>query len=123
MKELKKLDAGELRSLCIRENWFTCGDNRQYSRMFEMNDSGASVDELALVISFCSKDVSVEEVKGKLLEEMGQTYYEVEAFITVKAKYQIKASSAERAEEIALEWLAQEDLNEFERVKDWSVTI
>lgn len=44
----------ELRELCIKNNWFTCGSNRQYDKLFEMNEKGKSVDELALVIWLCS---------------------------------------------------------------------
>lgn len=44
----------ELRELCIKNNWFTCGSNRQYDKLFEMNEKGKSADVLALVIWLCS---------------------------------------------------------------------
>lgn len=43
-----------LRELCIKNNWFACGTNHQYDKLFEMNEKGKSVDELALVIWLCS---------------------------------------------------------------------
>lgn len=43
-----------LRELCIKNNWFTCGSNHQYDKLFEMNEKGKPVDELALVIWLCS---------------------------------------------------------------------
>ena len=44
------LSAEDLRVLCIRENWFTNGDNSQYEKLFDLNQEGASLDDLALVI-------------------------------------------------------------------------
>lgn len=46
----------ELRSLCIRKNWFTCGSNRQYEKLFHMNEVLAPIEQIATVIWLCSDD-------------------------------------------------------------------
>jgi hypothetical protein len=58
----------ELRSICIKNNWFTNGSISQYTKLFELNDSGASLDELALIIWLCSQNTTKQEIKNKLLE-------------------------------------------------------
>ena len=62
------LSAEDLRVLCIRENWFTNGDNSQYEKLFDLNREGASLEDLALVIWLCSDEVDREEVLHKLNE-------------------------------------------------------
>ena len=32
--ETRILDSAKLRSLCIKHDWFTCGDNEEYATMF-----------------------------------------------------------------------------------------
>ena len=44
----------DLRTLCIRNNWFTQGTNEQYEKLFEMNKAGASIEHIATVIWLCS---------------------------------------------------------------------
>jgi hypothetical protein len=58
----------ELRSICIKNNWFTNGSINQYTKLFELNDSGASLDELALIIWLCSLNTTKQEIINKLLE-------------------------------------------------------
>lgn len=38
-----RIDNDKLRSLCIKHDWFTCGTNSQYSKLFEMNEQGAGM--------------------------------------------------------------------------------
>lgn len=45
-----------LRSLCIKNGWFTCGTGRQYDKLFRANVSGWSIKELAAIIWLCSDD-------------------------------------------------------------------
>lgn len=33
--ETRTLSASKLRSLCIKNEWYTCGDNEEYSRLFD----------------------------------------------------------------------------------------
>ena len=46
----------KLRSLCIRKDWFTCGTNRQYEKLFYANENGAPIEEIATIIWICSDD-------------------------------------------------------------------
>lgn len=50
------MDTETLRDLCIKNDWFTCGSNHQYYKLFDMNKAGCPIDELALVIWLCSDD-------------------------------------------------------------------
>ena len=56
MKKYTVTTPDELRSLCIRKNWFTCGSNRQYEKMFYANESLAPIEEIATIIWLCSND-------------------------------------------------------------------
>jgi len=69
-----------LRNLCIENDWFTCGDNSQYEKLFEMNDNGATTKELATIIWLCSSDVTLVDVETELnkenLPKLSVTYLE-----------------------------------------------
>ena len=56
----------ELRDLCIKNNWFTCGSNRQYTRLFDMARDGANVHDLTLIIWLCSDDADKEDIYNQL---------------------------------------------------------
>ena len=43
-----------LRHLCIKNQWFTQGTNRQYEKLFYMNDQKAPIEQIATVIWLCS---------------------------------------------------------------------
>lgn len=59
-----------LRDICIKNNWFTCGSNSQYDKLFDMNEQGRSADELALVIWLCSNEAfSREQIKQELVKQ------------------------------------------------------
>lgn len=63
------MDTETLRDLCIKNNWFTCGSNSQYNKLFDMNENGCPIDELALVIWICSKEsFSREQIKQELVK-------------------------------------------------------
>lgn len=49
-----RIDNDKLRSLCIQHDWFTCGTNSQYEKLFEMNEQGAGIEQIATVIWLCS---------------------------------------------------------------------
>ena len=67
---MKRLDSSELRSLCIRNNWFTCGDIRQYTRFFQRNSEGATIEELSVIIWICSDDVPYNDIYIALCKAM-----------------------------------------------------
>ena len=49
-----RIDNDKLRDLCIKHGWFTRGSNRQYEKLFEMNEQGAGIEQIATVIWLCS---------------------------------------------------------------------
>lgn len=53
-------------NLCIKNNWFTCGDNSQYKRLFERVMAGAEIDEIATIIWICSENVTKEEIVNNI---------------------------------------------------------
>ena len=56
MKKYTVTTTENLRTLCIENNWFTCGDNRQYEKLFYANENGCSIEEIATIIWLCSDD-------------------------------------------------------------------
>lgn len=56
MKKYTVTTGEELRILCIRNNWFTCGSNRQYDKLFYANENGCPIEEIATIIWLCSDD-------------------------------------------------------------------
>lgn len=56
----------KLRNFCIENNYFTCGSNDQYSKLFEMAEAGSSVHDLAVVIYVCSDHDTLEVIESKL---------------------------------------------------------
>lgn len=65
MKEYT-LTAEELRALCIKNKWFTCGDNEQYSKLFRANKCGARLEEIASIIWVCSPETNRRDIIRKL---------------------------------------------------------
>ncbi len=61
-----KMNAMEVRSLCIKNNWFTNGDNTQYMRLFERVDNGAEIDEIAAIIWICSDNADKDDIVRQL---------------------------------------------------------
>lgn len=60
------MSAMQIRELCIKNNWFTCGDNSQYEKMFERVRAKAEIDEIATIIWIYSENVTKEEIISKL---------------------------------------------------------
>lgn len=54
MKQYSITTPEELRSLCIRKNWFTEGTNEQYDKLFYANEHGCPIEEIATIIWLCS---------------------------------------------------------------------
>lgn len=54
MKKYSVATPERLRSLCIRKQWFTCGTNAQYEKLFYANEMGCPIEEIATIIWLCS---------------------------------------------------------------------
>lgn len=54
MKKYSVATPERLRSLCIRKQWFTCGTNEQYEKLFYANEMGCPIEEIATIIWLCS---------------------------------------------------------------------
>jgi len=61
-----KMSVNKVRELCIKNDWFTNGDNHQYSVMFDRVQQGADVEEIATIIWICSVNVEKEEIVKQL---------------------------------------------------------
>lgn len=44
----------KLRTLCIRNNWFTAGTNEQYEKLFYANEMGCPIEEITTIIWVCT---------------------------------------------------------------------
>jgi hypothetical protein len=67
IKERRILHASDLRTLCIRENWFTLGDNEAYDRMmtrtFCENLTTAIIEDIARdILGNSETDMALPEV-------------------------------------------------------------
>ena len=67
---MKQLESYELRELCIKNDWFTCGTVKQYEKLFDRNKEGASIAELSIIIWVCSNNIPKDEIYSKLLGAM-----------------------------------------------------
>ena len=98
----------EVRSLCIKNDWFTCGSNSQYERMFEKVREGADVEEVATIIWVCSENVTKEEIIKELLPTRNERVEMVRAMELL--------ARAVNDEDVFMTWLisgvADGDINE-----------
>ena len=67
---MKHLEPYELRELCIKNDWFTCGTIKQYEKLFDRNKEEALINELSIIIWVCSNNISKDEIYQKLLGAM-----------------------------------------------------
>lgn len=56
MNKYSVTDTDVLRSLCIKNNWFTSGSAKQYEKLFYANKNGCPIEEIATIIWLCSDD-------------------------------------------------------------------
>lgn len=56
----------KLRALCIKNNWFTCGSNSQYDKLFEGNTNGFTPMEIATIIWLCSDNTDRNTILATL---------------------------------------------------------
>lgn len=56
----------KLRALCIKNNWFTCGSNAQYDKLFEGNTNGFTPIEIATIIWLCSDNADRNTILATL---------------------------------------------------------
>lgn len=54
--------------LCNEKNYFTCGTNKQYEKLFELNNQNIGVKELATIIWICSDNVSRKDIINELIK-------------------------------------------------------
>ena len=61
----KKFEFSTLYSLCNREQLFTCGDNRQYGKMFDIAGNGVTQTKLTYILYICS-DKELDAINNML---------------------------------------------------------
>lgn len=62
----KVMRSDDLRKLCIKNNWFTCGTIRQYDMLFLSNELGESIETLATIIWICSNRARRKDIIAAL---------------------------------------------------------
>ena len=60
------LNCEEIRELCIKNRWFTCGSASQYEKLFKSVREGADLSEIITIIWICS-DKSKEEIRHEII--------------------------------------------------------
>lgn len=73
-----KLTTDNLYVLCNENQWFTCGTNEQYSKMFDENRNGCTLNELILIIWLCSDSSWTKESIKTTIEKFIKERDEVE---------------------------------------------
>ena len=76
MKKYRVTTPEELRIMCIKNQWFTCGTNKQYEKLLYANQYGSSIEEIATIIWLCSDEHCRRRDVLYALEE-AQTDYEM----------------------------------------------
>ncbi len=56
----------EVRALCIKNNWFTNGNNTQYGMMFDRVAEHAEIEEIATIIWICSENADKDDIIRQL---------------------------------------------------------
>ena len=74
MRKYSVTTTDELRSLCIRNNWFTEGSNEQYNKLFRANEELAPIEEIATIIWICSTEEQCS--RRDILEELKKVHEE-----------------------------------------------
>lgn len=67
--ETRKIETGKVRVMCIRNNYYTCGTNEEYDKMFQTCESG---DVLAI-----ASDILEHSNKERLIHQSGCSEREV----------------------------------------------
>ena len=73
IKLRKQIFGDELRNLCVRKDWFTCGSIADYDAMFNKLNNDMSDEE---IVDVCKDIFDYSEVEKKA-EEYGVPYEEV----------------------------------------------
>lgn len=70
LKETRTLESAKVRSLCIRNQYYTCGTNAEYTAMFEAVEAGCSILTIAT-------DILEHSNISKLQQQSGCDYVEL----------------------------------------------
>ena len=54
--------------LCNEKQYFTCGTNEQYEKLFELNALDTATIELATIIWICSDNASRKDIINELIK-------------------------------------------------------
>lgn len=64
----------DLRTLCIKNNWFTCGTCEQYDKLFRANRFGMPLVEIATIIWTCTEEKWTRYAICQVLEQAQKEY-------------------------------------------------
>ena len=95
----------KLRALCIKNNWFTCGSNSQYDKLFEGNINGFTPMEIATIIWLCSdgthnRDAILADLKAARATWTRSMVTIAKKSATAKAEYLTAIEEAETMSEL-----------------------
>ena len=112
IKERRILHASDLRTLCIRENWFTLGDNEAYDRMmtrtFCENLTTEIIEDIARdILGYSETDMDLPEIMYAVAAISHTTFAEDEdAPVQEMSEYEILSAAYDRVRD---EWFREWD--------------
>lgn len=79
-KEVRKIESGKIRALCIKKNWFTNGTNEEYGKLLDYGKcENITSDELVemaeLILEYSETDYPLTAVMYELCE-LCYSYFE-----------------------------------------------
>lgn len=82
-KEIRIISAESLRTVCIKYNWFTKGNNEQYAKFLKLADvpnvTTKRIAKMAeMVKQYSNTDMDIECIMFYLNREMGTTFERTE---------------------------------------------
>lgn len=78
MREVRKIDSGKVRALCINKDYYTRGDNDEYSNLLKVLCKKEYSIE---VIEEIARDIVIHSAYEKLLSEYSVGYEELIAVV------------------------------------------
>lgn len=82
-KEIRILGMNKLRTLCIEKNWYTLGDNEEYSNLLTMaKKKGITTEDIAEMAtdifnhSDCADDYEITDIMYEISKKCESVFFE-----------------------------------------------
>lgn len=65
----RAFESWEIRDLCVRNGWFTCGTEESYEKLFKLCEENACFSDIALAIWLCTPDSDRNSITNRIYGE------------------------------------------------------